>query len=357
MAGKKGYKGCEICGKELLLFKCKYCGKAFCEQHKAPESHECAGLEEFRRQQAMGVLDRPGGSSDYVEKREEAAGPSRLETAYKGGVLAVKMLSVLAVFAASILALIFLIGYVNVNTPTWSYSIPVTNSTGATVALINYKNATDPSWNDLMTFLNADDTIEIKYEYPDFTCADFARTLHDRAEANGIKSGFVAIEFYNRTIDFSIYDNGDPDFSTPVRSYDTGHGLNVFKTTDRGLVYIDASSQDDFVSDKPQVRIAYVEEGQELNEIDLDWTTNTSYSFYESYKRTQLDFISDQRGYYNDREDYDARLKANGNILTKELKAENDQLNTRAVELNARKSRIGPFYFPIGVVKKMDIYW
>ncbi|HEY3273369.1 MAG TPA: zinc finger AN1 domain-containing stress-associated protein [Methanocella sp.] len=357
MAGKKGYEGCEICGKELLLFKCKYCGKAFCEQHKAPEKHQCPGLEEFHRLQAMGVLAKPGGPPTYVEKKVEPAGPSRLEDVYKKGVFAVKLISVLAVIAASIIALALLISYINVNTPTWSYSIPVSNSTGATVLLTNYKNATDPTWNDLMTFLKADDTINIKYEYPSFTCADFARTLHDRAEAKGIKSGFVAIEFYNRTMDFSIYDNGDPDFSPPTRSFDTGHGLNVFKTTDKGLVYVDASSQKDFVSDKPQVRIAYVEEGQELNEIDLDWTTDTSYSFYESYKRTQLDFISDQRGYFKDRENYEARLIVNDNILTAELKDENDQLNSRAIELNARKSRIGPFYYPIGIVKKMDTYW
>jgi hypothetical protein len=158
-------------------------------------------------------------------------------------------------------------------------------------------------------------------------------------------------------MDFSIYDNGDPDFSPPTLSFDTGHGLNVFKTTDKGLVYVDASSQEDFVSDKPQVRIAYIEEGQELNEIDLDWATDISYSFYESYKRTQLDFVSDQRGYNKDREDYEARLRANDNILTAELKAENGQLNTRAIELNARKSRIGPFYYPIGIVKKIETYW
>jgi hypothetical protein len=356
MAGKKGYEGCEICGKELLLFKCKYCGKAFCEQHKVPEKHECPGLAEYHRQMAMGVLARPGGQSGYVEKRVESTGPSRLETVYKRGVFAVKLLSVLAVAAAFVFALVLLIGYINVNTPTWSYSIPVSNSTGAMVVLTNYKNATDPAFNDLMTFLKADDTIKIKYEFPGFTCADFARTLHDNAEAHGIKCGFVAVEFFNRTIDYSIYDNGDPSFSPPDRSPDTGHGFNVFKTTDRGPIYVDASSQANFVNDKPQVRIAYVEEGQELNEIDLDWTTDTSYSFCESYKRTQLDFISDQRRYYKDREDYDARLKANGN-LTAELKAENGQLNTRAVELNARKSRIGPFYYPIGVVKKIDVYW
>ena len=358
MAGKKGYEGCEICGKELLLFKCKYCGKAFCEQHKAPEKHECTGMADYRRLQAMGVIARPGGTDASVEKSvEPAATDSRIETVNKRGVITVKLLSVAAVIIALIFALILLIGYINVNTPTWSYSIPVSNATGATVALTDYKNATDPTWDRLMAFLEADDTIRVRYVFPDFTCADFARTLHDRAEANGIKCGFVAIEFYNRTIDFSIYDTGDGKSRPSTGSPDVGHGLNAFKTTDRGLVYVDASSQSDFVSDKPEVRIAYVEEGQELNEIDLDWAANASFSFYESYKRTQLDFIADQRAFYKDLAAYNALLSANGNTMTPELKAENEQLNSRAVELNARKSRIGPFYYPIGIVKKLDTYW
>ncbi len=68
MPEKKGYEGCEICGKELLLFKCKYCGKAFCEHHKAPEMHECAGLAEYRRLLSMGVIAKPGGTAASAEK-------------------------------------------------------------------------------------------------------------------------------------------------------------------------------------------------------------------------------------------------------------------------------------------------
>ncbi len=192
MAGKKGYEGCEICGKELLLFKCKFCGKAFCEQHKAPENHNCPGLEEYRRLQAMGVIARPGGMTASTPapapmKPEEPSANKhpQVESLYKKGVLAVKMISVVAVIAASVLALIFLIGYINTNTPTWSYSIPVTNATNAGVTLVNYKNATDPTWDQLMAFLNSDDTIGIKYDYPSYTCADFARTLHDNAESKG----------------------------------------------------------------------------------------------------------------------------------------------------------------------------
>jgi hypothetical protein len=359
MAGNKGYEGCEVCGKELLLFKCKYCGKAFCEHHKAPEQHDCAGMAEYHRLQAMGVIDRPGGTGAVVpadEKPPQARHP-RVDVMYKRGVFAVKLLSVVAVIAASVFALVLLVGYINVNTPTWSYSIPVSNSTGATVVLTNYKNATDPSWGDLMAFLKNDDTIKIRYVLPTFTCADFARTLHDKAEAKGIKSGFVAIDFYNRSMDFSIYDNGNGVFDPPVRSLDTGHAVNVFKTTDGKVVYVDVSSQSDLVSDKPEFRIVYVEEGQELNEIDIDWATDINYSFYESYKKTQLDFIADQRVYFKDLASYNARLTANDYILSPELKAESDRLNSRAIELNARKSRIGPFYFPLGIVKKVDTYW
>jgi hypothetical protein len=357
MSGKKGYEGCEVCGKELLLFKCAYCGKAFCEQHKAPEKHECAGMAEYRRQQAMGVLARPGGVTDTVEKPDEPARPSRIKRAYKLGVLAVKLLSVIAVTAASIMALVFLIGYINVNTPTWSESIQVSNATGAAVVLTNYKNATDPTWDSLMAFLKADDTIKTRYVFPDFTCADFARTLHDKAEAKGIKCGFVAVEFYNRTMDYSIYDNGDGNFSPPTRSPDTGHALNAFNTVDRGLVYVDASSDADFVGDKPEVRIAYLEEGQELNEIDLNWAANISYSFYESYKKTQLDFIADQREFYNDLADYNVRLSVKNYTTAPALKVENEQLNARIIELNARKDNIGPFYYPLGIGKEIDLYW
>lgn len=36
---------CDICGKrELLPFRCKYCGGTFCSEHRLPENHECPGI-------------------------------------------------------------------------------------------------------------------------------------------------------------------------------------------------------------------------------------------------------------------------------------------------------------------------
>jgi hypothetical protein len=38
---------CKKCGKEVVLpFTCTYCGKAFCDEHRLPESHECNKLPE-----------------------------------------------------------------------------------------------------------------------------------------------------------------------------------------------------------------------------------------------------------------------------------------------------------------------
>jgi hypothetical protein len=355
MSAKDRSVGCEVCGKELLLYKCRFCGKAFCEAHKAPEKHECQGFAEYRRQKESGTMDRPGvsGISDGEDTRGR---PSALRVMVNRGALAIKLLSVLAVIAACIIAFILLLSYVDTHTPTYTVSIPVSNAAGTAVSLVNYKNATDPTFSHLMEFLKADKTIETRYNYPNFTCADFARTLHDNAEAGGIRCGFVAIEFYDAAIDYSVYDNGNGKFSPPVRSSDIGHGIDVFNTTDRGLVFVDASSQVDYAGESPEVRITYLVEGKELNGIDIEWATNTSYSFYESYRKDYLSLIYDQRKYYNDRNALDAQLLASGSA-TYEMKLKNDELNSLAIDLNLRESRSGPFYYPQGIVKDYTIYW
>ena len=35
---------CEVCGKDMFMpFQCNYCGRYFCDEHRLPESHDCAG--------------------------------------------------------------------------------------------------------------------------------------------------------------------------------------------------------------------------------------------------------------------------------------------------------------------------
>jgi hypothetical protein len=42
---------CSICGKkEMLPYKCKYCGWTYCSEHRLPENHNCPGLDKLKTQ-------------------------------------------------------------------------------------------------------------------------------------------------------------------------------------------------------------------------------------------------------------------------------------------------------------------
>jgi len=59
---------CDFCGKNVALpFHCQYCGKNFCDEHRLPPNHDCAGLTEWKRTPAPGVGIRygAGGASAY----------------------------------------------------------------------------------------------------------------------------------------------------------------------------------------------------------------------------------------------------------------------------------------------------
>lgn len=78
-----------------------------------------------------------------------------------------------------------------------------------------------PTPDNPIAFLEADKTNEIPYT-EDFKCHDFAATLFENAEAEGLEVGYVSVHL------------GDYDF----------HALNVFNT-DEGLIFIDNSGGHD----------------------------------------------------------------------------------------------------------------
>ena len=84
--------------------------------------------------------------------------------------------------------------------------------------LYNNLSAIDPTWDELEAFLLSDKTDEIFYVDGVFECGQFAKTLHNNAEASGIRAAFVIIWWENKSV---------------------GHSANVFNTSDMGLVYID----------------------------------------------------------------------------------------------------------------------
>jgi hypothetical protein len=86
------------------------------------------------------------------------------------------------------------------------------------VTVTNNQDAQNPTMAQLLAFLKEDHTEDIPSSEPAFVCLNYAVTLHDNAEANGIRCAVVAI------------------YGTSV-----GHAVDAFQTTDGGLVFVDNS--------------------------------------------------------------------------------------------------------------------
>ena len=84
--------------------------------------------------------------------------------------------------------------------------------------VVNRETASNPTWSKLLDFLLMDETDEHAYVPGVYMCGDFARDVHNNAERAGIRAAYVVVELA-----------GDD------------HALNAFKTTDRGLVFIDCT--------------------------------------------------------------------------------------------------------------------
>jgi len=87
------------------------------------------------------------------------------------------------------------------------------------LVLTNNNNAKDPTWLELRAFLLEDKTDKNLYIPGEYECGNFAEELHNNAEADGIRTAFVGIHYYD----------------------DVSHAINAFKTTDLGLVYVDVT--------------------------------------------------------------------------------------------------------------------
>lgn len=153
--------------------------------------------------------------------------------------------------------------YVYMFMPVWTEQLPVVNATGHQVTITNYRNATNITYANLTAFLESDQTEDALYVYPTYTCADFAIALHDNAEAHGIKSGIVCVDFEGKSI---------------------GHAFNVFPTDDKGLIYVDATGMNATqlrYNLTPVKAAVYLVNGSKMGEIAFNQTGgNFDYSFY-----------------------------------------------------------------------------
>jgi len=257
--------------------------------------------------------------------------------------------------------------------------IPYSKASGSQVCLVNYKNATDPTWDELITFLQMDDTDEHPYNFSSFVCADFAERLHNNAESSGIRAAWVAVDF----------------------EFGEGHALNAFNTTDKGLVYVDCTrgfstpiiaefTDSAKREEREHDKIAYVVEGKEYGLISIDKATSPEYWFYEEYTKKWEALEKDIAAYNSDIEVYNNDVKAYEedveayertvggrtyisdheeyerlNKMYNELKGREKELDIRGKELDARRDRLderqeelGYYRWePLGVVTKVEVYW
>jgi hypothetical protein len=253
---------------------------------------------------------------------------------------------------------------------------PYSRSTfGTRIQLVNNPNATDPTWQELKTFITADKTDESPYWENIFMCGSYAEEVHNNAEAAGIKAAWVGVDFQGQ---------------------DEGHAMNAFKTSDRGLVFIDCTGGGVMVerpitcSKDPSTgliscavappnrsydKVAYVSIGRDYGLVSLDEVRGLSYQDYEEYVQDWNDYDLAVEKYNNDIETYNADFDAYDSLYTQcggyatvgkcralggmhdDLERQETQLDSRSTQLEAQGATLGGFWEILGVVSKIEIYW
>lgn len=237
---------------------------------------------------------------------------------------------------------------------------------GHVISLHEYRNATDQNWSTVMRFLEADPTWQKLYDYPDFVCADFARQLHDDAEKQGIRCGFVRINFTNYSFDprwnSVLNDSLITSLSWQTRNAD--HAIDVFNTTDRGPVYVDITN-DGITS---SIKIGYLETGREYNtlqlsQVDLSRSDSFNYSYYEEIKNQYFNYTIDVDDYNVRVTDFNlqaAHYKSSGggswSLYLSLQDQENDLIRVKA-SLDASEESSWKMTCPRGYVSQIDVYW
>jgi hypothetical protein len=205
-------------------------------------------------------------------------------------------------------------------------------------------NAADPTWSQLQSFIQSDNTDKHAYNYSSYTCGDFAQTLYNNAELAGIRCAFVTIHFSDGIVP---------------------HALNVFKTTDKGLIYIDCQGYDQFdfslmpfgtttigvhnIYDK----VAYIKVGQPLGLITIPQVNNygLDYNAYQKWTTDKQTFESALSSYNKEVTDYN---NSGGVVFGS---PEDRYLQSESNALNALANELGGIFEPMGVVRTIEIYW
>lgn len=235
---------------------------------------------------------------------------------------------------------------------------------GKPIELINNPNATNPTYAMLVAFIVAnsvDTNTYFKGGPKAYVCSDFAEDVHNDAEAAGIRAAWVSID---------------------LQGEDEGHALNLFETSDRGLVYIDCTGErhgfvfipeiNKYLKLNPAIfpepesesndKVAYVEIGKEYGLLPIDRAESLSYSFYEEYERKWqryerlLNDYNDEVAQYN--QEIEGKIYHEGTPELASIEAWEATLRQQEQELDELKEELGDFRFePLGIVEDINMYW
>lgn len=101
------------------------------------------------------------------------------------------------------------------------YRVPVARQ------LVNNTSARDPTYAQLEQFIRPDSTKTRQRISNQFVCQDFTETLHNKAEAAGIRCGYGVLMYITEDM--------------------LGHAINVFNTVDRGAMFIDTMRSNEYI--------------------------------------------------------------------------------------------------------------
>ncbi len=225
------------------------------------------------------------------------------------------------------------------------------------VRLANNPAAVDVTFKEVLAFIRLDTTDLLEYVdrgnqdgLKPFVCSDFAEVVHNHAEAAGIRAGYVSIDW----VDGSI-----------------GHAVDVFETTDLGLVYFDCTGKSIFsqlednnssIAMGSWDKVAYIEVGKPYGVIGLAYADSPDYTFFEQYDQKWAEFKKLLSAYNAEVKLYNKELEGKvfhlGTPEYQRIQVWEKALVSQEKVLDELTLEIGDSRFKsLGVVSNFEIHW
>ena len=215
----------------------------------------------------------------------------------------------------------------------------------------------NPTWTELAAFLKADTTDSRPYVADQFDCEGFTLMLRDNAARPGFRSASVGRAFVEGVV---------------------RHALNVFQTTDKGLVHIDNTQRDAIAYvERGQLYGTIVPEGVKAEFIDCSvspgdfwkpisyarYTGNLfGYDYYRNYSQRSRFYQDTVAAFNAEVVAYNAAVAAynqgSGRYSTSDIRNWGSKLDDWSANLDALVKDLGVVRVdPMGIVSSIETYW